>query len=79
MTGKEPYDKIWTALKLFSDDCKAAQIPDTELPPAIADFLAMMIIAMSDTEELAEMGVDAINERMKNTLEDWKANKPPFG
>ena len=44
MTGKEPYDKIWTALKLFSEDCKAAQIPDTELPPAIADFLAMMII-----------------------------------
>ena len=72
------YDKVWEIMKLATDDFIAAGIPKHEIPPALADYLILSVLAMGRENGLSEQAAEAIIERQKNLLEDWRQGKSPF-
>ena len=72
------YDRVWEVLKMAVEEMKRSEIPDHEMPPAVADFLVYSLISMGKANNVSEEAVETIIERMRRTLEDWRFGNPPF-
>lgn len=72
------YDRAWEVLKQAALEFQLEGIPDHEVPPAIADFLVCMLLAMGASQGTSELAVITIIERMRLTLDAWRRGEPPF-
>lgn len=80
MTGEpSDYDSIWEIMKRISTEMQEAGIPDHEVPPAMADFLIMSVLAMGHANGVSVYTAQTIIQRMEDMVEDWKQGNPPFG
>ncbi len=75
---KDPYDRVWDIMKKATTEFKSARILDHEIPPALADYLLMSVLAMGNENGLSEQAALAIIRRMENMLDDWRHGRPPF-
>ncbi|MBX3406697.1 MAG: hypothetical protein KF869_08030 [Phycisphaeraceae bacterium] len=79
MTEQEEHDRALKVLqhtaKMFSD----AGVPDHAVPPALADHLMMVTLALGRSNGLSYQAGQAIIQRMHNMLEDFRMGRPPFG
>ncbi|MDR6873567.1 hypothetical protein J2Y55_004594 [Bosea sp. BE125] len=64
---------IFSILRITSEEISKAGIPNEEVPPVLADYTAMLALAMGQ-----QAGLEAIIARMGMTLEDYVHHRPPF-
>jgi len=76
--NKGYYNEVWEIMKKAADEFQSAKIPTHEIPPAIADYLIMTVLAMGDSNNISEEAALAIIKRMENMLDDWRHGRPPF-
>ena len=72
------YDRIWAILMPISDECATQGIPKTSIPPVLADYLILSVLALGLKSGLSEVGAEAIIARMQDRLEDFRNQRPPF-
>lgn len=79
MSGRFYYDRVHEHLQLFAAAIRISGIPDEEMPPAVADFLLVSVLAMASESGLSDFAAEAIIGRMRLMLDKWRAGEPPFG
>jgi hypothetical protein len=79
MTQQEQHDAAMKVMQKTAKMFRDAGIPDHAVPPAIADHLMMVTLALGRSSGLSYQAGEAIIKRMQNMLEDFRLGRPPFG
>jgi len=78
MSERDEHDRALKVLRRTADMFRDAGVPDHAIPPALADHLVMVTLALGSSNGLADQAVRAILLRMENMLQDWRLGNPPF-
>jgi len=79
MTEQEEHDRALKVLQKTVAMFRRAGVPDHAVPPAMADHLMMVTLALGRSNGLSYQAGKAIIQRMQNMLEDFRLGNPPFG
>lgn len=75
---KSHYDNAFEVLTNANYTFQERGIPIPEVPPAVADYLIMFILAVGEIEGNAEQAVLAIIERQLALLDAWREGRLHF-
>ena len=64
---------IFPMLQHLTTDLQVAGVPDVEVPPAMADYMGMIALALAQ-----EAGLEAIIGRLESMLDDYRNRRAGF-
>lgn len=77
---RDYYDEVMRIMQVATHAFFGAEIPRCEIPHVLADYIVISTIGMCqhEGEELTELAVKSVIQRMKNLLNDWKLGQGGF-